>query len=71
MPLLLPGGWALLRGRKPGPGFARLLVVVAGVAALACLPLWLQAVPQRNGHWIALLLPLHGALAWAWNRRRG
>ncbi len=68
--LLLPGGWALLRERSPSPRFARLLVVVAGLAALACLPLWLQAVPQRNGHWIALLLPIHAAFAWAWARRK-
>jgi len=67
--LLLPGAWALLRARKPSPGFARLLVVVAGIAALACVPLWLQAVPQRNGNWIALLLPVHAAFAWAWARR--
>ena len=43
--------------------------VVAVLAALACLPLWLQALPQRNGHWIALLLPIHAALARAWPRR--
>jgi len=67
--LLLPGGWALLRSRKPSPRFARMLIVVAGIAALACLPLWLQILPQRNGNWIALLLPVHGALAWAWARR--
>lgn len=67
--LLLPGGWALLRARTPSPHFARLLLLVAGFAALACLPLWLQALPQRNGHWIALLLPLHAAFAWAWARR--
>ncbi len=66
--LLLPGGWTLLRGRKPSPRFARMLIVVAGIAALACLPLWLQAVPQRNGNWITLLLPVHAALAWAWAR---
>ena len=41
-----------------------LLLVVAGIAVLACLPLWLQAWPQRNGNWIALLLPIHAALAW-------
>ncbi len=67
--LLLPGAWALLRARKPAQRFARMLIVVAGIAALACLPLWLQAVPQRNGNWIALLLPVHAAFAWAWARR--
>ncbi|HSD16111.1 MAG TPA: DUF4105 domain-containing protein [Thermomonas sp.] len=67
--LLLPGGWALLRGRTPSARFRILLVVVAVLAAAACMPLWLQAQPQRNGHWIALLLPIHLALAWAWSRR--
>ena len=46
------------------------VAAVAVLAALACLPLWLQAAPQRNGHWLALLLPLHAALALAWNPRR-
>ena len=66
--LLLPGAWALLRGRTPSPRFRALLLAVAVLAALACLPLWLQAVPQRNGHWIALLLPLHLAFARLWSR---
>ena len=67
--LLLPGGWSVLRGRAPGTLFRRVLVVVAVLAALACVPLWLQVAPQRNGHWIALLLPLHAALALAWGGR--
>lgn len=67
--LLLPGAWALLRGRTPSGRFRVLLIVVASVAALACVPLWLQVLPQRNGHWIALLLPIHMAFAWAWSRR--
>ena len=67
--LLLPGAWALLRGRLPSARFRVLLVVVASLAALACLPLWLQVLPQRNGHWIALLLPIHAAFAWAWSPR--
>jgi hypothetical protein len=67
--LLLPGAWALLRGRSPSARFRGLLVAVAVLAALACLPLWLQIYPQPNGHWIALLLPIHVALARAWPRR--
>ena len=67
--LLLPGGWALLGGRAPSPLFRRVLLVVAVLAALACLPLSLQVAPQRNGHWIALLLPLHAAFALAWRQR--
>ena len=68
--LLLPGAWALLQGRQPSRRFGMLLVVVAALALLACLPLWLQALPQRNGHWIALLLPVHAAFAWVWARRK-
>lgn len=67
--LLLPGAWALLRGRAPSAWFGPLLLAVAALAALACLPLWLQTFPQRNGHWIALLLPLH--LAFTRLRHRG
>ncbi|HOU66398.1 MAG TPA: DUF4105 domain-containing protein, partial [Thermomonas sp.] len=66
---LIPGAWALLRGRMPSSRFRTVLIVLAAMAALACLPLWLQAQPQRNGHWIALLLPIHAALARAWARR--
>ena len=68
--LLLPGGVAVLRGRAASPLFRGVLWLVAALAVLACLPLWLQVAPQRNGHWIALLLPLHAALALAWNPRR-
>ena len=68
--LLLPGACALLRGQAATARFRILLLVVAGIAAFACLPLWLQAWPQRNGHWIALLLPIHAAFAWAWTGRQ-
>ena len=68
--LLLPGAWALLRGRDPSSRFRLLLPAIAGIAALALLPLWLQALPQRNGNWIALLLPIHAAFAWAWAKRK-
>jgi len=67
---LLPGAWALLRGRTPSPRFRGLLIAFAAMAALACPPLWFQVLPQRNGHWIALLLPIHAAFAWAWSRRK-
>lgn len=67
--LLLPGALSLLRGQRPSALFRTLLTIVLILAALACLPLWLQVYPQRNGHWIALLLPLHAALAWRWARR--
>lgn len=67
---LIPGAWALLRGRMPSSRFRTVLIVLAAMAALACLPLWLQAQPQRNGHWIALLLPIHAAFGIAWLRPR-
>ncbi|MDE2406891.1 MAG: DUF4105 domain-containing protein [Xanthomonadaceae bacterium] len=67
--LLLPGAWAVLRGRAAPRPFRRLLVAVCVLAAFTCLPLWLQVLPQRNGHWIALLLPLHYALAKVWTTR--
>lgn len=67
--LLLPGAFALLRGRVPTQRFGLLLKIVMVLAALACVPLWLQASPQRNGAWIALLLPIHAAFAWAWASR--
>jgi len=68
--LLLPGAWSLVRGREPTARFRILLLMVAALAAFALLPLWLQAQPQRNGNWIALLLPIHAAFAWAWARRK-
>ncbi|MGV8922001.1 MAG: DUF4105 domain-containing protein [Thermomonas sp.] len=68
--LLLPGGFALLRSRAPTQRFRLLLKIIVVIAALACLPLWLQALPQRNGPWIALLLPIHAAFAWTWARRK-
>ena len=67
--LLLPGAWALVRTRTPSARFRTLLIAIAVMAALACMTLWLQVVPQRNGHWIALLLPLHATCAWIWARR--
>ena len=64
---LLPGAWC-----KPPPSrhFELLLKLITVIAALACLPLWLQALPQRNGAWIALLLPIHAGFALAWSSPR-
>nr|WP_242002933.1 DUF4105 domain-containing protein [Vulcaniibacterium tengchongense] len=67
--LALPGGWTMLRGRAPGPWFGRMLGLVAAVAALSLFFYWLPIYPQRNAHWIALLLPLHVGL-WLGLRRR-
>jgi len=35
------------------------------MALIALFVYWLSALPQRNAHWIALLLPIHVAL---WRR---
>ncbi|MDQ3288612.1 MAG: DUF4105 domain-containing protein [Pseudomonadota bacterium] len=60
--LLLPGAWRLLRGRPPGRWFAAMLLVVLSCVALALFAHWLPLMPQRNVHWIALLLPVHAGL---------
>lgn len=65
--LLIPGALALLRGRVPGRLFGPVLLVIAIGALLAIMQSWLQLWPaQRNAHWIALLAPIHLALAWQW-----
>ncbi|WP_225591687.1 DUF4105 domain-containing protein [Stenotrophomonas sp. STM01] len=67
---LLPGAWMLLRGRRPGRGFALLLWLVAGIAALALPVHWLSLQAQYNVQWIVLLLPVHLALAWVLRPQR-
>ena len=57
--LLVPGGWAMLRGRTPGKWFDYLLIAPVALAVAALFLHWLPLLPQRNAHWIALLLPLH------------
>ena len=57
--LLWLGGWRVLRGREAGPWFGRILAAVAACAVLALFAHWLPMQPQRNAHWISLLLPLH------------
>jgi len=59
---LLPGGWRLARGRVPGGKFNWLLAIIALSAVMALFGYWLSALPQRNAHWISLLLPIHLAL---------
>ena len=69
--LLLPGAWAMFRGRPPSRNWRRLLVAVTALAALA-LPLsWLGIDAQANGMWIGLLLPVQIAFAALWARRGG
>ena len=61
---LLPGAWRIARGGDGGGPFRWLLALVAALALLAPFLLWLPLQPQRNAHWIALLLPLQCAFAW-------
>lgn len=68
--VLLPGGIRVLRGRDPGVWFRRVLAVVAACAVLALFVYWLPVTPQRNAHWIALLLPIHLGLLQGFRARR-
>jgi hypothetical protein len=61
--LLLPGAWRIARGRAAGALFRWTAWLVALCAVLALFLNWLPVVPQRNLHWIVLLLPVHVALA--------
>ncbi|MBJ7574829.1 DUF4105 domain-containing protein [Luteimonas sp. MC1828] len=69
--LLLPGAWRIARG---GDGGAVFRVLLAGIGVLVLLSpflLWMPLQSQRNGHWIALMLPLQLALAAVlWRPRR-
>jgi hypothetical protein len=67
--LLLPGGWRIARGREAGPWFGRWLTAILACAVLALFLLWLPVEPQRNAHWLALLLPVHYGLFLALRRR--
>jgi len=66
--MLLPGGWRLAHGRTAGRLFGWLLAAIAVMALIALFVYWLSALPQRNAHWIALLLPIHAALWWRLGR---
>ena len=68
--LLLPGGWRIARGRATGAMFRGVAWTVALGAVVALFLHWLPVLPQRNVHWISLLLPLHVALAWTLARMR-
>lgn len=61
--LLLPDGWRIARGRMAGPLFFWVAWLVALGAVVALFLNWLPVEPQRNIHWIALLLPIQVALA--------
>lgn len=68
--LLLPGAWRILRGRAPGALFRWTGLLVVALAACALFVHWLPLQPQRNAHWIALLLPLQLAFFLALRPRR-
>ncbi|HSM10896.1 MAG TPA: hypothetical protein VK827_04935, partial [Lysobacter sp.] len=60
--LLLPGAWRILRGGRGGRMFELVLAALLTLAAVALFLHWLPVLPQRNTHWIALLLPIHAGL---------
>ena len=62
--LLLPGAITVLRRRTPAVWFSWLTVAVAGCALLAWFLHWLPLALQYNQSWVALLLPVHLALAY-------
>lgn len=68
--LLLPGAWRMLRGREPGRLFGLMLVAAFLLAVAGLFLSWLPLMPQANGNWIALLLPVHLGL-WRGLRRAG
>ena len=61
--LLVPGAWRISRGRAPGPVFRGVLAVVVLGLTVAPFLLWMPLQSQRNGHWLALVLPVQAALA--------
>ena len=65
----LPGAWRLLRGHAPGLWAARITLLMVLCAAAGLLLRWVSAQPQDNMHWIALLLPIHVAVAWIFFHR--
>ena len=67
--LALPGAWRLLRGRAPGRWAVRVTQLIAFCAVAGLLLRWVSAQPQVNLHWIALLLPVHAAVAWLFAKR--
>ena len=68
--LLIPGAIAVLRRRTPGRLFSWLTMLVAACALLAWFLHWLPIPLQYNQSWVALLLPVHLALAYVFSRQR-
>ncbi|HZP66688.1 MAG TPA: DUF4105 domain-containing protein [Rudaea sp.] len=69
--LLVPACFASLRARwRPSPLAQRFAIAVAALAALELFLKIFPAFPQDNRLWIALLLPVHAAVAWSLARPR-
>jgi len=68
--LLIPGAIAVLRRRNPGRWFKPVLVAVAVCGLFAWFVQWLPFAfgYQYNQTWIALLAPIHLALAYVFKR---
>jgi hypothetical protein len=64
---LIPGAWARMHGRLGQSRWhANVLLLVALSAGVALFLKFLPFRIQGNGDWIALFLPIHLALAYAW-----
>lgn len=68
--LLIPGAIAVLRRRTPAAWFGWLMAAIAVGALVAWFLHWLPLRLQYNQTWIALLLPVHLALAYVFMPRR-
>lgn len=68
--LLLPAGWRVARGGTAGTWLVYGLAVLVALGGLALFLHLMPVSPQRNGPWIALLLPAHAGLWMAFRRVR-
>jgi hypothetical protein len=72
--LLVPGAWRIARGRPGGRVFGWVLLAMGALALASPFLLWMPLQSQRNGHWVALLVPVQLALAAAlqpWSHAAG
>ena len=66
---LLPAAWPLARGVTASRWMTRVMLTVALCAGIALFLKFLPFRIQSNGDWIALLLPIHAAVAWRLGRQ--
>ena len=66
----MPGAIAVLRRRIPPAWFGWLTLAIAAGALVAWFLHWLPLRPQYNQAWIALMMPIHLALAYVFMPRR-